>query len=69
MVISETIPVTTAENKRSFSCLKRTYVSVRVMSHERLGELGTLSVNRERTSNIDLEDIVDGLAILSQKGE
>ena len=29
------------------------------MNHERLGDLGTLYINSERTSNIDLEDIVD----------
>ena len=68
MAISATIPVTTAENERSFSFLKRTKTYLRsVMNHERLGDLGTLSINRERTSNIDLEDIVDAFASLSER--
>ena len=62
MVISVTIPVTTAENERSFSC---SYLRSG-MNHERLGDLGTLSINRERNSNIDLKDILDAFASHSE---
>ena len=68
LVIAVTIPITTAENERSFSCLKRTKTYTRsVMNDERLGDLGTLSINRERTSNINFEDIVDAFASLSDR--
>ena len=40
--IACTIPITTAENERSFSCLKRVKTYLRsVMNDERLGNLGT----------------------------
>ena len=65
MAISATIPVITAENERSFSCLKRTKTYLRsIMNHERLGDLG---INRQRTSIIDLEDIADAFASLSER--
>ena len=68
IVTAVTIPITTAENERSFSCLKRTKTYTRsVMNDERLGDLGTLSINRERTSNINFEDIVDAFASLSDR--
>ena len=62
MVISATIPVATAENERSFSC---SYLHSG-MNHERLGDFGTLSIDRERNSNIDLKDIVDVFASHSE---
>ena len=59
-LIACTIPVTTAENERSFSCLKRVKTYLRsTMEDSRLGDLGTLSINRERTSKIDMEEVVD----------
>ena len=68
LVIAVTIPVSTAENERSFNCLKRTKTYTRsVMNDERLGDLGTLSINRERTSNFNFEDIVDAFASLSDR--
>ena len=50
------IPVTTAENERSFSCMKR------IIDDGRLEDLGTVSINRERSSFIKIEDIVDDFA-------
>ena len=68
MVIAATIPVTSAENERSFSCLKRTKTYLRsAMNDEHLGDLATLSINRERTSSINLEEIVDSFASLSDR--
>ena len=66
--IAWTIPITTAENERSFSCLKRvkTYLSI-VINDERFGNLGTLSINRERTSKIDMEEVVDQFSELSNR--
>ena len=66
--IACTIPITTAENEGSFSCLKRVKIYLRsVMNDERLGNLGTLSINRERTSKIDMEEVVDQFSELSNR--
>ena len=43
------------------------YKDVHSQCDERLGDLGTLSINRERTSNINFEDIVDAFASLSDR--
>lgn len=58
--IACTIPVTTAENERSFSCMKRVKTYLRSsMDDNRLGDLATLSINRERTSKIDMDEMAD----------
>ena len=58
--IACTIPVTTAENERSFSCMKRVKTYLRsTMDDDRLGDLATLSINRTRASKIDMDEIVD----------
>ena len=68
MVIAATIPVTTAENERSFSCLKMTKTYLRsAIDDERLGDLASLFINRERTSKIYIEEIVDRFASLSDR--
>ena len=50
------------------SCLKRvkTYL-ISVMNDERLGNVGTLSINREITSKIDMEEVFDQLSELSNR--
>ena len=68
LVVVVTIAITAAENERSFSCLNRTKTYTRsVMNDERLGDLGTLSINRERPSYINFKDIVDAFASLSDR--
>ena len=58
--IACTIPVTTAETERSFSCMKRIKTYLRsTMGDDRLGDLATLSINRERTAKIEMDEIVD----------
>ena len=37
------------------------------MDDDRLGDLGTLSINRERSSRINMEDIVDDFAKLGNR--
>ena len=37
------------------------------MNDERLGNLGILSINRERTSKIDMEEVVDQFSELSNR--
>ena len=45
-LIAAVIAVTTAENERSFSCMKRVKTYLRsVMDDDRLGDLATLSIN------------------------
>ena len=62
LVIAITIAVTKAKNERSFSCLKRTKTyTCSVMNDVGLGDLVTLYLNRERTSNINFQDIVNAL--------
>ena len=55
-----TIPVTTAENERSFSSIKRVKTYLRsTMEDCRLGDLATLSINRTRTSKIAMDEMAD----------
>ena len=54
------IPVTTAETERSFSCMKRVKTYLRsTMGDDRLGDLSTLSINRERTAKLEMDEIVN----------
>ena len=67
-LIAAVIPVTTAENEGSFSCMKRVKTYLRsVMDVDRLGDIATLSINRERPSRINMEDIVDEFAKLANR--
>ena len=66
--IACTIPITTAENERSFSCLKRVKTYLRsTMDDTRLDDLGTLSINREHTSTVDLDQVIDAYASLGSR--
>lgn len=55
-----TIPVTTANAERSFSKLKiiKNYLRT-IMSQERLSSLSTISFERARARNIDLDDAIN----------
>ena len=54
------IPVTTAETERSFSCMKRVKTYLRsTIGDDRLGDLATLSINRERTAKLEMDETVD----------
>ena len=67
-LIADVIPVTTADNERSFSCTKHVKTYIRsVMDDDRLGDLATLSINREKSSRINMEDIVDDFAKLGNR--
>ena len=55
-----TIPVTTAESERPFSCMKRVKTYLRsTMEDCRLGDLATLLINRTRTYKIDMDEMED----------
>ena len=60
LLISVTLPVTTASCERSFSKMKlvKTYLR-NSMCHERLSHLALLSMESTRTESIDLEQFVD----------
>ena len=67
-LIAAIIPVTTAENGRSFSCMKHVKTYLRsVINDYRLGDLATLSINREKSYGINMEDIVDYFAKLANR--
>jgi len=58
-----TLPVIVASNKRSFSKLKllKTYLRG-AMSHDRLYDLGILSVERDRYSEVDKRKVLEMFA-------
>ena len=60
LLISVTLPVTTASCERSFSKMKlvKTYLR-KSMCHERLSHLALLSIESTRAESIDLEQFVD----------
>ena len=60
LLISVTLPVTTASCERSFSKMKlvKTYLR-NSMCHERLSHLALLSIDSTRAESIDLEQFVD----------
>ena len=67
-LIAAVLLKTTAENEKSFSCMKRVKIYLRiVMDDDRLGTLATLSMNRERSSRLNAEDIVDDFAKLANR--
>ena len=58
--IAVIIPVTIAACERSFSAMKRIKDYLRnSMSDKRLSNLALLNIERERSSNLDLDDFVD----------
>ena len=58
--IAVTIPGTSASAKRSFSALKsiKTYLRS-TMTHDRISNLGVLSIERRRSGHLDMEEFVD----------
>ena len=58
--IAATLSITSASNERSFSSLKliKTYLRS-TMEDEMLGDLVCLSINREMTSRLDMEDFIE----------
>ena len=58
--IAATLPVTSATNERSFSCLNliKTYLRS-TMEDGMLGDLGCLSLNREMAAALNMEAFVD----------
>lgn len=59
-----TIPVSSAEAERSFSCLKRIKTWLRsTMSQDRLSGLAVLQIEREETEKLDLDKIVEIFAL------
>jgi len=58
-----TLPVTVASNERSFSKLKLLKMYLRAaMSHARLSDLGILSIERDRFSEIDKRTLLEMFA-------
>ena len=58
-----TIPVSTAECERSFSAMKRIKTYLRTtMSDERLSDLAILSIEKEISSKLVIDDIIDKFA-------
>ena len=63
-----TIAVTTAKCERTFSTLKRTKSYLRsTMTEQRLTDLAILSIEKEMSSNINLEHVVDNFAAKDRK--
>ena len=58
-----TIPVSTAKCERTFSTLKRTKTYLRsTMNETRLSNMAILSIERDISSKLDLELVVDNFA-------
>ena len=65
--IALTIVVTTSECERTFSALKRIKTYLRsTMTNERLSDLAVLSIERDISSNLVLDDVVDKFAALDK---
>ena len=61
--ITLTIAVSTAECKRSFSSLRRIKTYLRsTMTNSKLADLAVLSIEKEISKNIKLEEVVDRFA-------
>lgn len=61
--IAVTLPVTSVEAERSFSCLKLIKTHLRTtMSDERLSDIAVLSVHSQRANILDLDLVVDKFA-------
>ena len=65
MHIALTIVVSTAECERTFSALKRIKTYLRsTMLNERLCDLAILSIEKEISKNLSLEEVVEQFAVL-----
>ena len=61
------IVVSTAECERSFSALKRIKTYLRsTMSNERLCDLAILSIEKEISRNLVLDEVVDMFAVVGR---
>ena len=61
------IVVSTAECERSFSALKRIKTYLRsTMSNERLCDLAILSIEKEISRNLVLDEVVDMFAVVDR---
>jgi hypothetical protein len=61
--IAITLPVTSVEAERSFSCLKLIKSHLRTtMLDDRLSDIGVLSMHARRVNALNLDDIVDRFA-------
>src|SRR6218665_885765 len=62
--IACTMPVTSVESERSFSCLKLIKTHLRTtMLDERLSSLAVLSMHSERVNERDFEKVIDRFAL------
>ena len=62
--ISLTIAVSTAECERSFSALKRIKTFLRsTMSEQRLTDLALLSIEKQLSQNLPLDEVIDRFAV------
>ena len=61
-LIACTIPVTSAQSERSFSCLKLIKTHLRTtMLDDRLSDVAVLSMHPARARSLDLDKVVDNL--------
>ena len=66
--ISLTISISTAECKRSFSALKRIKTYLRTaMTEQRLTDLAILTIEKELTSQLSLDDVVTEFGKLNKR--
>ena len=63
-----TIPATSASAERSFPALKgiKTYLRS-TMTHDRISNLGELSIERRRSGHLDMEEFVDIFFYITQQ--
>jgi hypothetical protein len=58
--IACTIPVSSSEAERTFSCLKLIKTHLRTtMAEERLSDLAMLSIHKDRATNLNLDMVLD----------
>ena len=60
--IAVTLPVTSVEAERSFSCLKLIKTHLRTTMFDRLSDIAVLSVHSQRANVLDLDLVVDKFA-------
>ena len=67
-IIAVTIPATSASAERSFSALKgiKTYLRS-TMTHDRISNLGVLTIERRRSGHLDMEEFVDIFFYITQQ--
>lgn len=64
VIISITIPVSSAGCERTFSCLRRLKTYMRnKMTDECLSNLSMMSIEKKMAKSLDLEEVVDTFAV------